>query len=101
MGPDDLALSVDRVATRVAAGGHDVPRADLFRRFERSRGNVAGALQLADRASVLDHSAERRPPMSIRDGGRARRVSSRRPAWVTRAAPPDLLDPGGADAGER
>ncbi|MDP3072021.1 MAG: hypothetical protein Q8N18_17145 [Opitutaceae bacterium] len=32
----DVRLSLERVATRVRAGGHDVPEADVRRRFPRS-----------------------------------------------------------------
>lgn len=92
VGLDDLALSVDRVATRVAAGGHDVPRADLFRRFDRSRGNLAEALRLADRAFVLDNSGQRRRLVLVRSDGRTRIVSRRIPAWVEAAIPPELRD---------
>ena len=92
VGLDDLALSVRRVAGRVAAGGHDVARADLFRRFERSRANLPEALRLADRAFILDNSSERRRLVLVRVEGRTRRVLSRLPAWVARALPPDLLD---------
>ena len=90
VGLDDLALSVDRVATRVAAGGHDVPRADLFRRFDRSRGNLAEALRLADRAFVLDNSGQRRRLVLVRDDGRTRVISRRLPVWVEAAVPLDL-----------
>lgn len=93
VGLDDLALSVDRVATRVAAGGHDVPRADLFRRFDRSRGNLAAALRLASRAFVLDNSGERRRRVLVRNDGRTRVVTRRLPPWVATAVPPDLREP--------
>lgn len=93
VGLDDLALSVRRVATRVASGGHDVPRADLFRRFDRSRSNLAEALRLADRAFVLDNSGQRRRLVLVRSGGRARIVSRRVPPWVEAAVPADLRAP--------
>ncbi|MSQ59617.1 MAG: Zeta toxin family protein [Betaproteobacteria bacterium] len=34
-----VSLALRRVATRVKQGGHDVPRADVIRRFQRSRDN--------------------------------------------------------------
>lgn len=93
VGLDDLALSVRRVATRVAAGGHDVPREDLFRRFDRSRGTLAEALRLAERAYVFDNSGLSRRLVLARMDGRTRVVSSRVPAWVSNALAPEILTP--------
>ncbi len=51
----DHALS--RVKERVAAGGHDVPEADLRRRFERSIHNFLTEYRsLADSWTLLDNS---------------------------------------------
>lgn len=36
---DDVRLSLERIATRVRSGGHDVPEADARRRFARSQSN--------------------------------------------------------------
>jgi predicted ABC-type ATPase len=53
---DDPDMNVLRVATRVAKGGHNVPEVDIRRRYERSLGNLARALPLADRARLVDNS---------------------------------------------
>lgn len=50
------ALAVQRVAYRVAAGGHDVPPDKIVQRWERLWPLVAEALQRADRAAVWDNS---------------------------------------------
>jgi len=34
---NDPAINIDRVKTRVLAGGHDVPESDIIRRFYRSK----------------------------------------------------------------
>lgn len=36
---DTPALSLNRIATRVAQGGHNVPKPDVLRRFERGLKN--------------------------------------------------------------
>jgi len=86
-------LSVERVALRVSDGGHDVPRADLFRRFNRSLANLPVTLGLADRAYIFENSSLRRRLVLARVNGRTRVVSSRLPAWVEAAIPPELRDP--------
>src|SRR5438094_894062 len=44
------ALSVARVATRVARGGHDVPDHKLFARYPRTLRNLRAAVGAVDRA---------------------------------------------------
>jgi predicted ABC-type ATPase len=52
-------LAVRRVAARVKQGGHHVPRADIFRRFNRGWDNFQKHYrQLADTWSVYDNSGE-------------------------------------------
>ena len=43
-----------RIRHRVLDGGHDVPRADVMRRYERSRANLRDYMALADKAFVFD-----------------------------------------------
>lgn len=51
-------LALRRIAARVKQGGHDVPRADVIRRFTRSQDNFAKQYRLlADRWSLYDNSA--------------------------------------------
>lgn len=51
-------LAVNRVALRVKLGGHNIPRADVERRFQRSLHNLhALYLPLADRWTVLDNAS--------------------------------------------
>ena len=52
-----VALALQRIAVRVRQGGHDVPRADVVRRFRRSSKNFQMLYQdLADKWSVYDNS---------------------------------------------
>jgi predicted ABC-type ATPase len=50
-------LALRRIAARVRQGGHDVPQADVIRRFERGWANFRHAYQpLADSWAVYDNS---------------------------------------------
>ena len=50
-------LALRRIAARVKQGGHNVPRADVLRRFVRGRRNFELAYKpLADEWAVYDNS---------------------------------------------
>lgn len=51
--------SIDRVAERVARGGHDVPQVDIVRRYERSLDNLPSAIEKADKTTLYDNSGRR------------------------------------------
>ncbi len=54
------ALALKRIAARVKQGGHDVARADVVRRFTRSRKNFEEIYKpLADGWAVYDNSGRR------------------------------------------
>ncbi|MDE0059645.1 MAG: zeta toxin family protein [Defluviicoccus sp.] len=48
--------SLDRIRNRVALGGHDVPEADVRRRFVRSLANLPGAIARADDVLLYDNT---------------------------------------------
>lgn len=52
----DPELHIERVRIRVSQGGHDIPDADIRRRYWRSLDRAPAALRLADEAVVLDNS---------------------------------------------
>ncbi|HET7866967.1 MAG TPA: zeta toxin family protein [Burkholderiaceae bacterium] len=54
---DDPAINVQRVALRVAAGGHDVPEERTRRRYARTMALLPAAIGQADEALVFDNSA--------------------------------------------
>lgn len=54
----DPELCCQRIAQRVAAGGHDVPREKVFARFERTMGFLPKYVEIADRAEVFDNSRD-------------------------------------------
>jgi predicted ABC-type ATPase len=60
-------LALKRIAARVKHGGHDVPREDVLRRFERSWRNFQKIYRLlADTWTVYDNSGRR--PRKIEQG---------------------------------
>jgi predicted ABC-type ATPase len=56
VGIDDPAECVRRVRKRVAEGGHDVPHADILRRYARSLTALPMAVDLADRVLLIDNA---------------------------------------------
>jgi predicted ABC-type ATPase len=63
---DSPQLALRRIAARVRQGGHDVPRADVVRRFDRSWKNFQAIYApLADSWTVYDNS--RRPAKAVEE----------------------------------
>jgi predicted ABC-type ATPase len=56
IGINQPATNIQRVRSRVKLGGHDVPRADILRRYERSLANLSKAAKIADRLTLYDNS---------------------------------------------
>jgi predicted ABC-type ATPase len=56
IGIDNPNINVQRVGDRVELGGHDVPRADILRRYERSLINLSKAATIVDRLILYDNS---------------------------------------------
>jgi predicted ABC-type ATPase len=82
---DNPERSIQRVRERVAQGGHDVPDADIRRRYDRSLLNLPAALLLVHQAIVFDNSeAEPRKVLETQFSTVVWRTNSE-PAWVTHA----------------
>lgn len=60
IGLADCELSIERVAQRVAAGGHDIPQATILRRYDKSLKNLPLAMRLADIINLYDNSGKER-----------------------------------------
>jgi predicted ABC-type ATPase len=58
MGLDSVELHIARVRQRVARGGHDIPRADIERRYVRGRLNLIRLLPKLHQLRVYDNSAQ-------------------------------------------
>ncbi|MCA8910116.1 MAG: zeta toxin family protein [Planctomycetes bacterium] len=55
----DPGLNVQRVAQRVAQGGHDVPDDKIVSRYSRSLDLLAGAISHTNRAYIFDNSGDK------------------------------------------
>ena len=81
VGLDSLPEALQRIQTRVAKGGHDIPRQDVARRFARRFEDVAKVLPYCDEAKFFDNDngvvlvAEDR-------NGELLPVGEARPAWL-------------------
>jgi predicted ABC-type ATPase len=61
VGLRDVELHLARVAARVQDGGHDIPEADIRRRFDRSRLNLIALLPQLAELKLYDNSLEASP----------------------------------------
>lgn len=81
------AVSLLRVRSRVAQGGHDVAEADILRRYDRSFDNAILALSQVDKAYVIENT-QRLPSLVARIEKRVvRRFSARVPVWLKERFP--------------
>jgi predicted ABC-type ATPase len=58
-------LSVMRVATRVAEGGHGVEEATMRRRFPRTQRAISEAIKIANASVLTDNSRDKRQAFSV------------------------------------
>ncbi|NJK44769.1 MAG: AAA family ATPase [Pleurocapsa sp. SU_196_0] len=58
VGTESPTINAARVARRVIEGGHSVPIEKIISRFEKSTGNLAVALTIANRVYIYDNSLE-------------------------------------------
>jgi len=61
VGLADVDLHIERVRRRVRSGGHDIPEADIRRRWRHSRLNLVRLLPLVTALRVYDNSADGDP----------------------------------------
>ena len=62
---DSPDLALDRIRTRVASGGHDVPEPDVRRRFARSRANLPAAIARTHETRLYDNTNPDRPHREV------------------------------------
>jgi predicted ABC-type ATPase len=85
-------IVIERVRLRRLRGGHNVPPADVRRRYRRSLVNLASIYAIADRLVVLDNSSSRTPMKRLLEVNRGKMIFRRRrlPKWLTGALDPIL-----------
>jgi len=77
-------LHIERVRIRVSQGGHDIPDADIRRRYERSLRRAPEALRLCDEAVVLDNSGLSPVRLLLLRGGHIVWRAELLPEWAKR-----------------
>jgi predicted ABC-type ATPase len=84
IGLDDAAMSEQRVAMRVAQGGHDVPSRRLSSRFPRTLKNLARAIEKLPHVLVFDNSDLAKPFRRVAEleGGKAVGLHPPIPPWL-------------------
>ena len=55
---NDPHINVERVRSRVKAGGHDVPEEKVISRYEKSLRNVSRLVRIADHTRIIDNTDE-------------------------------------------
>lgn len=87
---DTPLISIGRITSRVADGGHRVPGADVDRRYHRGLANLPQGLALADRAWLLDNSRARMRLIASIERGQVKSMVNALPRWVRKAKLPAL-----------
>ncbi|GHB99686.1 ATPase AAA [Cerasicoccus arenae] len=87
IGIESSNMSVQRVATRVKAGGHDVPVDKLLARYDRTLANLERAIQILPWVNIYDNGSMKSPYRLLakfRDGQLAFRCDGEIPTWARR-----------------
>jgi predicted ABC-type ATPase len=99
IGTKDPRINAARVADRVLRGGHSVPIEKIVSRYERSMGNLAAAMVLADRVYIYDNSVDDQEAILCARTveGTLRKIYAPLPQWIDDAVAPlarhaDFLD---------
>ncbi len=87
---ESVAAHLRRIECRVRAGGHDVPEADVRRRFARSMENLPRAMALVDETWFY---ANDDPDKPLRESAIAVFPDGPPPRWVAEACLAALLSP--------
>ena len=77
---DSADQALDRIRNRVALGGHDVPEADVRRRFVRSHANLPAAIARTDVALLYDNTDLDQPHREVA-------ILRDRTWWIAEAVP--------------
>lgn len=82
MALESVALNIQRVRARAAAGGHFIPPEIIRRRYTSSLANLPEALRLTERATVVDNSGEIHRVVLELAGGELLHVADSIPRWL-------------------
>lgn len=79
---NDPQLNVERVATRVAKGGHAVEPEAIVARYAKTMGLLASAIEHSDKAVVFDNSGTKAVVIASKENGKLSIRNVDAPAWV-------------------
>lgn len=82
VGVESAQIAKERIAYRVAHGGHGVPDEDVERRFIESRKQLKNILPLCDLSVLYDNTQGFRR-FAVYEFGKICDISDRRPKWYT------------------
>jgi predicted ABC-type ATPase len=86
VGIDDPITNIQRVRSRVQLGGHDVPRTDILRRYERSLANLSKAAKIVGQLILYDNSTDAGHQLLATIEGDSKVIYvSELPSWVVKA----------------
>ncbi len=80
VGVDSVEIAKQRIAKRVADGGHGIPDADVSRRYYESFDNLKKIISKCDLVSLCDNTQELRR-FAIYKNGTLCRLSKQVPVW--------------------
>jgi predicted ABC-type ATPase len=92
VGTNDVQSCIQRVAQRVAAGGHAVPESDIRRRYSRSFANLGDAVEKANHTLLYDNSKFSGYQLILAiEVGIVTKFSNDLPEWIISSLPPQLI----------
>ena len=80
---NSVAQALDRIANRIAMGGHDVPEGDVRRRFARSLANLPAAVARSDETRIYDNASPENPHREVA-------ILTPESQWIAENPPPWL-----------
>jgi predicted ABC-type ATPase len=86
IGINQPTTNIQRVHSRVKLGGHDVPREDILRRYDRSLANLNKAAKIVDELILYDNSTSvGHQLLATIEGDRTVAYVPELPSWVAKA----------------
>jgi predicted ABC-type ATPase len=86
IGINQPTTNIQRVRSRVELGGHDVPREDILRRYDRGLANLNKAAKIADQLILYDNSTDAgHQILAAIESYRTVIYVSELPSWVAKA----------------
>jgi predicted ABC-type ATPase len=79
---DDPAINLDRVAARVARGGHHIVSKDVIRRWHRSIEGLDRYLKVVDEATLIDNSGGAPIVVAELTSGKVSMLAPNVPIWA-------------------